>query len=70
MIRVTLNNKEIIESETLKDKGWYVFLDNADYRKTEIIKIEKQVKDLTLEECNKLGLCGVDLYKGEYGLMN
>lgn len=34
------------------------------YSIDEIEKIEKQVKDLTLEECKKLGLCGVDLYKG------
>lgn len=57
MIRITSKNGELEEWES----------NSFDYGKAlnkRATKIEKQVKDLTIEECKKLGLCGVDLYKG------
>lgn len=69
MIRVTFgNNKQfdfihyycVPNQIGLVDK----FEQTEYYPYDSIKRVEKQVKDLSLEECKKLGLCGVDLYKG------
>lgn len=73
MIRVTINDEPNIQefiTYFVKEKRTLRVQDNIyDYelKLSNIIKIEKQVKDLTLEECNKLGV-NIDTYGNYYEL--
>lgn len=63
MIKVTLKNGDVIQTNKY-DYDFYtknIIVDNNFILKEDISKVEKQVKDLTLEEMIKLGF-----YKSEY----
>lgn len=70
MIRVTFKDGvsweyEQLYIEQLENKIYLLPIDYIweKYDKQEIVKIEKQVKDLTLEECLKLKLYHIELFQ-------
>lgn len=73
MIRVTINDEPNIQefiTYFVKEKRILRVQDNIyeyELKLSNIVKIEKQVKDLTLDECYKLGV-NIDTYGNYYEL--
>lgn len=75
MIRVTLEDEFVSQGNNYyidKDSKMLIWVDTKGYENecvnlADVIKVEKQVKDLTLEECKKLGM-QVDMFANYYDL--